>query len=131
MTVDAEVIAALSKAIGALDRDPPAPIPVGAVAALAGIAKPGARLKIDLAATAAIGAPLVTVVQPDRPGDIFAALTARQREVAALIVEGRPNKAISAELGITLATVKDHVHAILQKLDLPSRAAVIAAARSG
>ncbi len=129
MAVDDKMVAALSAAVGALCDDAPRPIPARAVAALAGIAAPGADVRIDMAASAAIGAPLITVTAaPDR-ADLFAVLTARQREVAGLIVAGHPNKEIAARLGISLATVKDHVHAILQKLGLPSRAAVIAAAK--
>lgn len=130
MVVDDKMIAALSEAVGALRREAPSPLPAGAVAALAGIAVPGTRLRIDMAATAAIGAPLITVEQQRDVTAVFAPLTRRQREVADLIVQGQSNRDIALTLGISVATVKDHVHAILQRLQLPSRAAVMAAARS-
>jgi len=54
-------------------------------------------------------------------------LTAREVEILRLIDGGLPNKAIANRLGIELSTVKNHVHNILDKLDVPSR--VEAAAR--
>lgn len=130
MAVDAKIIAALSEAVTALQDEKAHPIPSGTVAALADIAVPGTRVHIDVAASAAIGAPLITLAQTVDDPTVFAGLTRRQREVAKLIVDGLSNKEIAAALGISLATVKDHVHAILQRLDLPSRTAVILAATS-
>jgi two-component system, NarL family, nitrate/nitrite response regulator NarL len=48
-------------------------------------------------------------------------LTGRQREIIALIVAGYPNKEIARCLGIAAQTVKNHVHTILEKLQLPNR----------
>jgi DNA-binding NarL/FixJ family response regulator len=48
-------------------------------------------------------------------------LTARQRQVAALIQDGLSNKEIASRLSIELPTVKNHVHTILEKLELHSR----------
>jgi len=50
-------------------------------------------------------------------------LSARQREVLALVADGRQNRDIAAALGISEFTVKRHVHNILGKFDVPSRAA--------
>ena len=50
-----------------------------------------------------------------------AALTPRQREIAALIVEGMSNKQIARRLLIEQATVKNHVHTILVKLGVTRR----------
>jgi DNA-binding NarL/FixJ family response regulator len=49
-------------------------------------------------------------------------LTAREREVGVLLARGLSNKGISRSLGIGIATVKDHVHNILGKLEVSSRA---------
>lgn len=78
------------------------------------------------------GDPTVAVVHPPRPGAarIFADLTAREREVAQLVAAGHSNREIATELVVSLATVKDHVHRILRKTQLPSRAAVSAAWRA-
>ncbi len=53
-------------------------------------------------------------------------LTRREREIAALLEEGLSNKEISRRLGIRLATVKNHVHSILNKLHLHRRGQVAA-----
>lgn len=48
-------------------------------------------------------------------------LTPRQREVLALIAQGRTNPQIAALLGIALDTVKAHVEAILDRLGASNR----------
>jgi two-component system nitrate/nitrite response regulator NarL len=48
-------------------------------------------------------------------------LTARERDVLALLVDGLPNKAIAAQLGISDQTVKAHVAAICGKLGAVNR----------
>ena len=48
-------------------------------------------------------------------------LTAREREIAALIEEGLANKEIAERLEIGLPTVKNHVHNILTKLKATRR----------
>jgi two-component system nitrate/nitrite response regulator NarL len=58
------------------------------------------------------------------------ALTAREREVLALLCEGMPNKLIERRLDISFGTVKCHVRNILSKLGVASRVqAVIEAHR--
>ncbi|WP_376799803.1 response regulator [Candidatus Raskinella chloraquaticus] len=57
-------------------------------------------------------------------------LTPQQVRVLMMLTEGLLNKQIAYELGVSEATVKAHVSAILQKLDVESRTqAVIAASR--
>ena len=46
----------------------------------------------------------------------FASLTRREQEVLARVVEGQKNKQISADLGITEATVKLHRGNVMQKM---------------
>jgi DNA-binding NarL/FixJ family response regulator len=55
---------------------------------------------------------------------VFAGLTAREQEVASLVAEGCANRDIAARLFIAEATVKDHVHNILRKTGLRTRAAI-------
>ena len=52
------------------------------------------------------------------------ALTFREREIVALISYGLSNKQIAARLNIELPTVKNHVHRILEKLQVHRRAEV-------
>lgn len=54
------------------------------------------------------------------------ALTDREYEVARLVTRGMSNKEIARELGIELATVKNHVHRILGKLGLRRRGEIAA-----
>jgi DNA-binding NarL/FixJ family response regulator len=74
------------------------------------------------------GAPVVAVVQArlQASPDLFDALTTRELEVAGLVARGLTNKRIAAALGISVGTVKDHVHRILVKTGLETRAAVAA-----
>jgi DNA-binding NarL/FixJ family response regulator len=70
----------------------------------------------------------------DREGDALAqrvaSLTPQQMRVLMMLKEGLLNKQIAFQLGVSEATVKAHVSAILQKLDVGSRTqAVIAAGR--
>jgi DNA-binding NarL/FixJ family response regulator len=50
------------------------------------------------------------------------ALTRREREVLELLGRGLSNKEIGCELCVSVATVKHHVHHVLEKLKLPRRA---------
>jgi DNA-binding NarL/FixJ family response regulator len=62
----------------------------------------------------------------------LASLTPQQVRVLMMVSEGLLNKQIAYELGVSEATVKAHVSAILQKLGVDSRTqAVIAAAKIG
>lgn len=56
-------------------------------------------------------------------------LTARELEVAALLQEGLSNRQIATRLTIQLATVKNHVHSILEKLEAPNRSDAAAVLR--
>jgi non-specific serine/threonine protein kinase len=51
----------------------------------------------------------------------FGGLTARERQVAALIAQGRSNRAIAEELVIGVKTVEAHITRILDKLGFESR----------
>jgi DNA-binding NarL/FixJ family response regulator len=53
-----------------------------------------------------------------RRGDPLAELTAREREVLALMAEGRSNAGIARRLWLAGGTVEKHVKSILMKLDL-------------
>ena len=53
-----------------------------------------------------------------------ATLTRREREIACLIDHGLSNKEIASSLKISPATVKNHVHTILEKLNVTRRNAI-------
>lgn len=74
----------------------------------------GERVRSELGATAARATRAVT-------------LTPRQREVVALIARGASDKEIATTLGIATATAQKHVTHLLRRLDVPNRAAAVAA----
>lgn len=59
------------------------------------------------------------LLAPRREDDALAGLTPREREVLALVAEGRTNASIARQLWLTEKTVETHVRSILGKLDLP------------
>ena len=63
--------------------------------------------------------------QPYQPG---IDLTSREREVLALLVEGRTNPEIAQALVVSKSTVKFHVSSILNKLQVSSRTEAVAKA---
>ena len=62
----------------------------------------------------------------DRARERLVVLSAREREVLALVANGARNRQIADELSISEFTVKRHMQNILQKLDLSSRTAAAA-----
>jgi DNA-binding NarL/FixJ family response regulator len=75
---------------------------------------------------------LTSAADPDmtRLRDRLVTLTPQQVRVLMMLSEGLLNKQIAYELGVSEATIKAHVSAILQKLGVESRTqAVIAAAK--
>jgi DNA-binding NarL/FixJ family response regulator len=60
------------------------------------------------------------LLRASRHRDLLAALTAREREVLALMAEGKSNAGIAAALVITAGVVEKHVASIFTKLDLPA-----------
>jgi DNA-binding NarL/FixJ family response regulator len=62
------------------------------------------------------------LVAARRVNDPLEDLSAREREVLALMAEGRSNAGIARQLWVTEGTVEKHVHSILRKLRLPETA---------
>ena len=58
------------------------------------------------------------------------ALTARETEILRLLEEGLTNKQIASRLCVTVYTVKNHVHSLLGKLGVQSRAEATKLARA-
>lgn len=59
-------------------------------------------------------------------------LTARQLEVLRSVIQGKPNKAVARELGVSADTVKSHLAAVMRALDAHNRTELVyIAARRG
>ena len=56
-------------------------------------------------------------------------LTARQFDVLRLLAQGKPNKLIAHELGVSEGTVKVHLLAVFRALDVRNRTSAVLAAR--
>lgn len=124
MQLDAATLALIRDAIAAVRQSEH--IPRAQLARLAAALPPDAGLTVDFDAAAVLGQPLVVLRPQSRPDPCFEGLTPREREVAGLVAVGLRNKDIALALGISVATVKDHVHRVLDKSGLDSRAAVAA-----
>jgi DNA-binding NarL/FixJ family response regulator len=69
-------------------------------------------------------------VRSRQPADL--GLTPRQVEILRLLLQGKPNKVISRELGLAESTVKIHITSILRALNVTSRVqAVLAVTKLG
>jgi DNA-binding NarL/FixJ family response regulator len=60
-------------------------------------------------------------LNPTRTQSIYE-LTPREHQLTALVAQGLANKEIAGRLNLSLQTVKNHVHSILLKTQLKSRA---------
>jgi two-component system, NarL family, nitrate/nitrite response regulator NarL len=69
------------------------------------------------------------VLHTDDRSERAARLTRRELEIVGLIADGLSNKAIARQLTIEVATVKNHVHNILEKLQVERRADAAARVR--
>lgn len=80
----------------------------------------------------AVAARLMRALRAPKQADPLAELTEREREVLVLVAQGRANKEIAIDLGITERTARTHVSNILGKLGLASRTqAALFAVREG
>jgi DNA-binding NarL/FixJ family response regulator len=73
--------------------------------------------------------PLLDEVGGVETGGGASSLTSREREVLALLAEGRTNRQLARELYISEKTVSVHVSNILAKLGVRSRTEAAAVAR--
>ena len=99
---------------------------------------------IQAVRTVVAGGAVFSPTVADRLGDFFAGMAAqpgrevfprlsdREREVLDLLARGYDNRRIAAELFLSDKTVRNHVSAVLSKLDAPDRAeAILRARRAG
>ncbi len=116
--LDQQTSARVRALLGAIDSSAHG-VPIAEIAALA------RDLDVDLTIDRSGDPPLV-YLRPRRDA-AFEALTRREQEVAALVAAGMRNQQIADTLSISLATVKDHVHAVLEKTGYSNRAQLVAA----
>ena len=72
-----------------------------------------------------LDASLRTFNQQPLPGRVPDTLTPRQIEVARAAVSGLSNKQLASQLGISEGTIKNHLHAIYERLELDGRLALL------
>src|SRR5437773_985410 len=72
---------------------------------------------------------VATLAAEQAPVSAAERLTSREREIVRLIDDGLSNKQIAGELHIELPTVKNHVHNILEKLQVQRRSEAAARVR--
>ncbi len=115
--------------VRAMHRDNGAGLPMRDLVRMAQHVRLNSGVTVDFQASRDLGEPMIVVRLPMAPVPAASldSLSPREREVAALVTEGLSNKQIACRLFISLATVKDHMHHILTKTGLASRAGVAAA----
>jgi DNA-binding NarL/FixJ family response regulator len=72
----------------------------------------------------------IAILAADSPGRAVERLTEREREIVRLIERGLSNKEIATQLSISVSTVKNHVHSILEKMSVRRRGEVAARLRA-
>lgn len=110
------VLAALQNgAIGfLLKTTPPRQLIAAVQAAYAGQSLLSPSVLADLLATA----------QPKPSDPRFETLSAREEEIAKLVATGLTNQEISAQLFLSMSTVKTHIARVMEKLDCTNRVQV-------
>jgi len=84
----------------------------------------------DVAGVFAVAVPTHDSERPVRDDDL--SLTPRQEEVLHLLAEGLSTDAVAKRLGVALETARNHIRAVLRRLDVHSRLeAVVEARRRG
>ena len=80
--------------------------------------------------------PVVVISASDRASDVIRAIDQGAmgfipkrtgNDVLALLLQGKPNKIIARELGVSVETIKDHVAAVLKALGVSSRTQAVLA----
>jgi DNA-binding NarL/FixJ family response regulator len=103
------------------------------VAEVVGIARAAARGEAAcsprIAARLLHRVAVLAAAHPEEPAGAGDALTRREAQILGLIDDGLSNKQIARELCIEVATVKNHVHSILGKLQVSRRGEAAAVMR--
>jgi DNA-binding NarL/FixJ family response regulator len=75
----------------------------------------------ELSLDAAVTRPLLDSLRKESEGSVTSKLTTREREVLQLLVAGKSNKQIAADLVISERTARTHVSSVLKKVGVSSR----------
>jgi PAS domain S-box-containing protein len=81
-----------------------------------------------LCAAARLPGPPQTLARGLQPDLFYAPLSAREKEVLALLVQGKAARGIAETLCISYATVRNHLHTILRKLGVHNQRQAVALA---
>ena len=76
-----------------------------------------------------VGSAVVTAATQSRPSPDFPAVTGRELEVLDLVARGRDNTEIAGSLYLSVKTVQNHVSSLLTKVEVATRAELVARAR--
>jgi predicted ATPase/DNA-binding CsgD family transcriptional regulator len=87
--------------------------------------KEGRIMTMEQSIQFALALPLVPSAPAEKLQDHFGGLTKREREIVAMIGQGKTNGEIAAELILSKRTVEKHVANTLSKLELTSRAQIV------
>jgi two-component system, NarL family, nitrate/nitrite response regulator NarL len=90
----------------------------------------GGRMHCAPHIAAAMFARLTLLLREREPQRSLPTLSQRENEILALVDQGRSNKEIARQLAISSATVKNHMHNLLQKLQVSRRGQAAARLRS-
>jgi DNA-binding NarL/FixJ family response regulator len=110
-------------------RDPAAAALAAAQSLIAELAAdlPDQGLRVAFLQSATAQIPQPTPPTPRRAAkQAFGGLTERERQVAALVAQGKSNREIGDELVVSERTVEKHVENVLSKLSFTSRAQIAA-----
>jgi len=123
---DAEIIACAQAGVaGFVARDASAEELIAAIRSAAG---GGARCSPRV--TAVVLGQVARAAPPRSLACASATLTPRENEILALIDAGCSNKHIARKLGLEISTIKNHVHNILEKLQVERRGEAAAFVRA-
>ncbi len=127
--LSADALCRLRKLVDAMQAKNGKGVPVSSLVALRREFDIESGLTIDFDATAEIGSPMIVLRVPTPPAGPAGIenLTKRENEIAGLVADGLSNAEIADCLCISVPTVKDHVHNILDKTGLASRTQIAVA----
>ena len=127
--LDTQALIKLRKLVSAMQSENGKGVPFSQLLALQHTLKSDSGMTIDFNATEELGAPMVVLRVPEvqQRKTQLDGLTKRENQIAQLVADGLTNAEIAGQLSIAVATVKDHVHSILDKTGLKRRTQIAAA----